>query len=61
MKTEVAAAFDIVNQITAFQTEDTRIHSLPWVWIRVFRRALFRAVQMTAAAVTVVASAVFVR
>jgi hypothetical protein len=41
MKTEVAAAFYIVNQITAFQTKDTRIHSLPWVWIRVFRRALF--------------------
>jgi len=50
MKTEITAAFHIMDEVTAFKTEDTRIHSLPWVWIRVFRRALFSAVQVTAAA-----------
>jgi hypothetical protein len=29
METEVAAAFDIVDDVAAFETEDTRIH--PWM------------------------------
>ena len=38
METEITAAFHIVDEVAAFKTEDSRIHSLSWVWIRVFRR-----------------------